>query len=459
MESTTLIKRLITLLLLLTIASVAHGLIDLPQEIVTAARRGDLHARYRVAIALAFRDNPSQEEYKEGIEWLISAAEGGYRPAMTRYARLLDSGGLFFKKDKSAALPWLIKCADAGEPYCMRRTGWMLGMGEVGAVDLSEGYKWHILAYTRTLPRFSSAINADMKYMRGRMTDADERRAREKVAAWLPAGGTKDPEPNHEVMTITKLIKEGKTEILPLKGAVITSMEKKNGWLLVSYDYEGKEKVPIILAADDSDNPDKEMIFTYTYGDAGFSVAPGKDRRLLWLRDKEFYRSTNFKRFTLYLATSTLSREELMGKAEVEEDNTPPWSEKVLSERQYADLIREREDKIASLKRELTKLSIATKKLWEGDIPTSKITPALLEENNHLTEELATPLNKIVVAYNERCGNKRLSRAEAATCKGWSAKIKESMEQVKRGKGIYDKIRKERDTIKDLRSEARFLGY
>ena len=112
--------------------------------VLEAARRGDAHAQYLMALSLLV-DDPRLRDAGQAAIWLCMAADLGYAPALLRLG-LMHLLGEDMPRDAEAALRLYTAAAEQGDVEAAVRLGLMYAFANGIPRDLLTAYAWFNVA-------------------------------------------------------------------------------------------------------------------------------------------------------------------------------------------------------------------------------------------------------------------------------------------------------------------------
>ena len=135
----------------------------------------------------------ADRRYSEAVAWYQKAADQNHTLALNNLAYMYDLG-LGVTQDRRHAFELYMKAADQGNPQAMFNIAVVYGAGQLGAEDLSQAYIWTLRAKRYRTNCFSRDAKLDrrvdggIRYAEGKLSSAEQARARRIAADWSPAG-------------------------------------------------------------------------------------------------------------------------------------------------------------------------------------------------------------------------------------------------------------------------------
>jgi cell division septation protein DedD len=112
------------------------------------AEKGDADAEYNLGQAYKLGRGVPTRDLAIAASWYQKAAQQGHEPAQANLALLLYTQGR-----KAAAMPWMRKAADAGDPRCQFILGGELFNGDLLHEDMPHAYAYMKRAADQGLPQ------------------------------------------------------------------------------------------------------------------------------------------------------------------------------------------------------------------------------------------------------------------------------------------------------------------
>jgi cell division septation protein DedD len=124
------------------------------------ADKGDADAQYNLGQAYKLGRGVQARDLAIAASWYQKAAQQGHEPAQANLALLLYTEG-----KKAAAMPWLRKCADAGDPRCQFILGGELFNGDLLHEDQPRAYAYTKRAADQGLPQAAHSLATMESYI------------------------------------------------------------------------------------------------------------------------------------------------------------------------------------------------------------------------------------------------------------------------------------------------------
>jgi cell division septation protein DedD len=123
------------------------------------ADKGDADAEYNLGQAYKL-GRGAPRDLSIAASWYQKAAQQGHEPAQANLALLLYTQGR-----KAAAMPWMRKAADAGDPRCQFILGGELFNGDLLHEDLPHAYAYMKRAADQGLPQAADSLRVMENYI------------------------------------------------------------------------------------------------------------------------------------------------------------------------------------------------------------------------------------------------------------------------------------------------------
>lgn len=123
------------------------------------ADQGDADAAFNLAQAYKLGRGVTTDLAQAKL-WYGKAARGGHRQAAANYGLLLFQDG-----DRKAAMPWITKAADAGDPRAQYVYGTALFNGDLATKDWPKAYALMTRASAAGLPQATTSLSQMNRYM------------------------------------------------------------------------------------------------------------------------------------------------------------------------------------------------------------------------------------------------------------------------------------------------------